>query len=208
MGKESQSGATAANGELQEPRPVLHHVNLKTTRLDEMVEWYGDLVGMESVYTFPGGAWLTNDGANHRLALLASDRFTEADDLPKRVGLHHLAFEFESMADLLATYVRFKDDRGEVPHMVLDHGMTLSFYFVDPDGNSVELQVDNFGDWSKSTDYMRTDPTFAANPIGVFCDPDQLVAAWRAGAGHDEVHRRALAGEFEPAEQPDLRADL
>ena len=28
---------------------------------------------------------------------------------------------------------------GIKPHMSLDHGITTSFYYVDPDGNSVEL---------------------------------------------------------------------
>ena len=68
------------------------------------------------------------------------------------------------------------------PLMVLDHGMTLSFYFLDPDGNRVELQADNFGDRKRSTEWMRTAPEFAANPIGVPVDPDAIVTARRAGA--------------------------
>ena len=48
------------------------------------------------------------------------------------------------MDELLDTYQRLKSD-GIVPHGCLDHGMTTSFYYVDPDGNSVELQCDNFG---------------------------------------------------------------
>ena len=27
--------------------PVLHHVNLKTTRMQEMIDWYARVVGME-----------------------------------------------------------------------------------------------------------------------------------------------------------------
>ena len=67
--------------------------------------------------------------------------------------------------------------------------MTTSFYFADPDGNSVELQYDNFrGDWAQSAEWMRTAPEFAANPIGTPIDPDQLVAARRAGLSADEIH--------------------
>ena len=44
-------------------------------------------------------------------------------------------------------------------------------YYSDPDDDLVELQVDNFGDWSKSSEWMRTSPEFAANPIGVFFVP-------------------------------------
>ena len=28
--------------------------------------------------------------------------------------------------------------------------MTLSYYYKDPDGNRVELQIDGFGDWPAS----------------------------------------------------------
>ena len=36
--------------------PELHHINLKTTRLQKMVDWYGKVVGTEVVFQFPGGA--------------------------------------------------------------------------------------------------------------------------------------------------------
>jgi len=82
--------------------------------------------------------------------------------------------------------------------------MTLSFYYPDPDGNSVELQVDHFGDWARSTEFMHTE-RFAQDPIGTYVDPEQLIAAWRSGAPPDELHLRAYDGEFAPAEPQDLR---
>ncbi len=187
--------------------PVLHHVNLKTTRLQEMIDWYATVAGLTSIFQFPGGAWLTNDGANHRLALLTSSQMSDDADKLVHTGIHHIAFEYASIDDMLNAYTRLKE-LGIKPHMALDHGMTLSFYFVDPDGNSVELQIDNFGDWAQSTAWMRTSPDFAADPIGKFVDPDQIVAARKAGASHSEVHRRAYAGEFSPSEPMDPRVPL
>ena len=78
-------------------------------------------------------------------------------------------------------------------------------YYVDPDGNSVELQVDNFGDWGRSTDFMRSAPEFAADPIGTPIDPDAYLAAHEAGTSFEELHRRAYAGEFRPSGPIDLR---
>ena len=50
-------------------------------------------------------------------------------------------------------------------------------YYRDPDGNSIELQVDNFGpDPAESTAFMHT-PVFLANPIGVPIHPERYVAA-------------------------------
>ncbi len=187
--------------------PVLHHVNLKTTRVQEMIDWYATVVGFTTVFQFPGGAWLTNDAANHRLALLASSKMSDDPDKIVHTGIHHVAFEYEKIDDLLHTYTRLKE-LGIMPHMSLDHGMTLSFYYVDPDGNSVELQIDNFGDWAQSQEWMRTSPDFAADPIGKFVDPDQIIEARKTGASFAEIHRRAYAGEYPPSGPIDPRVPL
>ncbi len=88
------------------------------------------------------------------------------------------------------------------------HGATTALYYADPDGNSVELLVDNFGDWAESTEYMRTSPEFAAMPMGAYVDPEQLVAARQAGASFAELHHRAYAGEFAPSTAADPRVLL
>jgi len=183
--------------------PTLHHVNLKTSRLGEMIDWYGLVVGMRPTYAFDGGAWLSNDSANHRLALLSTPLVCDDPDKLVHAGIHHMAFEYATLDELLSTYVRL-DAVEVVPHSVLDHGMTLSFYYPDPDGNSVELQVDHFGDWTRSTEFMHGE-RFAEDPIGTYVDPRQLVAAWQSGTSAAELHRRAYDGEFAPAEPQDLR---
>ena len=186
---------------------TLHHINLKTTRLQEMIDWYTTVLGMKSNHQFEGGAWLTNDDANHRLALLTSPLLQEDPDKLMRAGMHHSAYEYASIDDLLDTYTRLKG-QGIVPHACLDHGMTTSFYYADPDNNSVELQVDNFGNWEQSGEWMRTSPQFAADPIGMPIDPDQMVEARKAGASFEEIHRRAYAGEFKPSTPLDLHVPL
>jgi catechol-2,3-dioxygenase len=184
--------------------PRLHHVNLKTCRMDKMIDWYGKVAGMRLQFKVPGAAWLTNDAANHRLAFLATPALSDDAHKLSHTGMHHLAFEFDDLDHLLDAYVRLRD-QGIVPHAGLDHGMTLSFYYVDPDGNSVELQADNFGDWAASSEFVRSSPDFARDPIGTPVDGDRLVAARTAGASAEEIHRRAYAGEFRPQAPLDLR---
>lgn len=188
-------------------RPALHHLNLKTNRLQEVIDWYATVVGMRLVFRFPGGAWLTNDAANHRLALLTSPQLSEDPDQLMHTGMHHWAFEHATIDDLLHTYTRLKAVEIK-PHICLDHGITTSFYYVDPDGHSVELQVDNFGNWEESSEWMRTSSQFAANPIGTPIDPEQMIAARQAGASFSELHRRAYAGAFQPADPWDPRVPL
>lgn len=185
-------------------KPALHHVTFKTRRLDEMIDWYGKVVGMVPNFRDSVAAWMTNDEANHRVALLG---VPGVEDDPSRIphaGMHHSAFEYSNLDQLLETYERLKAD-GIIPHAALDHGLTTSLYYVDPDGNSVELQVDNFGDWRASSEWMRTAPEFKANPIGVQVDPEKLVSARRGGADAAELHRRGYAGEFDPGTPLDLR---
>ncbi len=184
--------------------PVLHHVNLKTTRLQEMIDWYGLVIGTRVIHQFVGGAWLRNDAANHRLALLTMPAVSEDPHKLEHAGLHHTAYEHPSMDELLDNYARLRE-QGIVPHACLDHGMTMSFYYVDPDGNSVELQCDDFGDWSQSKAIMLESAEFTANPIGVTVDPEALLAARDAGATPADIHCRAYSREFTPDAPLDLR---
>lgn len=185
-------------------KPVFHHVNLKTTRLQAMIDWYVNVVGMRVTHQAPVGAWLTNDTANHRLALLALPGYVDDPDKERHTGLHHTAFEYASLSELYGSYGRLKD-QGIEPRICLDHGMTTSLYYADPDQNLVELQADNFGDWTKSTAWMATSPEFAANPIGVPFDPAKVYAAYKAGAAPHDLQKRVMAGEF-PAAMPNLTA--
>jgi catechol-2,3-dioxygenase len=114
-------------------KPVLHHVTLKTTRVQEMVDWYGTVVGMTINHHSRFGAWMTNDAANHRVALLAHPALSDDPDKVPHAGIHHLAFEYSDMGELMATYERLRT-LGIHPHVCLDHGLTTSLYYVDPDG--------------------------------------------------------------------------
>ncbi len=49
---------------------------------------------------------------------------------------------------------------------------------------------------------MRTSEDFHANPIGAFVDPAKVADAAAAGASFDEIHQRAMAGEFAPPAPP------
>ena len=181
--------------------PTFHHFNLKTTRLQEMIDWYRTLVGADVIHQFEGGAWLTNDEANHRIALLAFPNFVEDPEKETRTGMHHSAFEYASFEELNSSYLRLKEEQ-IMPALCLDHGMTLSYYYADPDGNHVELQVDCFGDWTKSKDWMRHSHEFKANPIGVFVDPGRIAADHADGMTFEEIHAKAMAGGYAPEQAP------
>jgi catechol-2,3-dioxygenase len=107
-------------------KPTLHHFNLKTTKLQELIDWYAAVVGAEVTFKDATGAWLTNDAANHRIALLAFPGFVDDPDKETRTGMHHSAFEYGSFDELNASYLRLRE-QGIEPDMCIDHGMTLSY---------------------------------------------------------------------------------
>ena len=201
----SGSEQTAASGQQAIKRPVFHHVNLKTIRMTEMIEWYGKVIGSWRQFQNDVMGFVTNDEVPGRIALLTSPKLTDDADRARHTGMHHSAWEYASVGDLLESWERMQGE-GIEPHMALDHGFVLSFYYVDPDGNSVELQADWNNNNAVSCEFMQTSPTFRANPVGHFVDPAQMFAARRGGMSIEELHRRSYeAGEFKPAVQPDMR---
>jgi catechol 2,3-dioxygenase-like lactoylglutathione lyase family enzyme len=178
-------------------KPTLHHVQIKTTRLQEMKSWYMAVLGAEVQFEFELGAFLYNDAANHRIVLIQTPKISEIPDKWSRAGLEHTAFEYDDLAQLLSTHERLKQ-AGIEPFICLDHGLTTSFYYSDPDKNSVELQVDNFGDWAKSSAFFHSQG-FLDDPIGPQVDPEQLKDALHAGLSEEEIHKRSRQGEYPPA---------
>lgn len=185
-------------------KPNLHHVTFKTTRLDEMIAWYDAVVGCEANFKMEAAAWTSNDSANHRIAFLATPGIKEDPEKVAHSGMHHTAFEFGVLHDLLDNYERLAE-ADILPHICLDHGLTMSFYYLDPDGNSVELQSDNFGNWIHSGHWMRTSPEFAREPIGVEVDPPKLIQALKDGVAVADLLRKTRAGDFLPEKRGDIR---
>jgi catechol 2,3-dioxygenase len=200
----SDQHATAGTTDRDVRYAQFHHVNFITTRKDAMRDWYVEVFDMDISLDVPFGCWMTNDRANHRVALTALPGVSPDPDRRYHARMHHVAFEYQSFDDLNATYLRLRE-KGIVPKACLDHGMTTSYYYEDPDGNYVELQCDNFGDWDKSRAYMKESLPFSENPIGAFIDPAKVADAYAAGESHADILKRAWdTTELRPDEFPDM----
>ena len=184
-------------------KPSLHHVTIKTSRLDEMVAWYTLVLGAQVQFKDRNAAWMTNDGANHRIAFLAVPGLSDDGDKVRHNGMHHCAFEYDSFADLMSSFDRMRS-AGVMPAFCLDHGLTISLYYKDPEGNFVELQSDNFSDWARSSEWMRTSPDFAANPIGTFFDPARVYDKFQAGVDFKSLQKAVRAGDYLPDPIPGI----
>ena len=181
--------------------PTLHHINLKTSRLNEMIKWYSLVVGAEVQFRNDVAAWTSNDQANHRVAFLAVPGLSDDADKVRHNGMHHCAFEFDSFDDLMNHFDRLRA-AGIEPAFCLDHGLTISLYYKDPESNFVELQSDVFRDWKLSTEYMRTSRAFSENPMGVFFDPARVYESFKSGTALRVLERSIRAGDYAPISVP------
>ena len=184
-------------------KPTLHHVTIKTSRLDQMIAWYTLVIGADIQFRDGTACWMTNDAANHRIAFLAVPGLGDDADKTRHNGMHHCAFEYGSFADLMASYDRMRN-AGVEPAFCLDHGLTISLYYKDLEGNYVELQSDNFSDWKQSSEWMRTSPDFAANPIGTFFDPARVYDDFQSGMDFKKLQKAVRAGAYLPDPIPNI----
>jgi hypothetical protein len=67
-------------------------------------------------------------------------------------------------------------------------------YYQDPDGNQIELQVDNYDNIEDATAFFYS-PAFAENPIGVEFDPEDLLRRVEAGEDQAVLKRRPDIGQ-------------
>lgn len=160
----------------------LAHVVLRTPRFEAMKKWYLALLHGRVAYENEALAFVSYDEEHHRIALINIPQL--ADKAPGTSGMDHMAFTYASLADLAANYTRLKAEEGIAPFWAINHGPTTSLYYRDPDGNQVELQVDNFDSDEEGNAFFAS-AEFAENPIGVDFDPDEL--ARRLAAGESEA---------------------
>jgi catechol 2,3-dioxygenase-like lactoylglutathione lyase family enzyme len=178
------------------PPTKLAHVVFQTNRIPEMRDWYCAVLGARVVYENDRLCFVTYDDEHHRVAFAnfgpLAPRDPSATELMIRAteppGLHHVAFTFGDLGELVGTYARLRE-RGVRPIFCVNHGPTTSMYYRDPDGNRVELQIDNFATAAEGEAWMRS-AAFADNPIGVEFDPDELTARFRAGVPAAELVAR------------------
>ena len=174
------------------------HVVLKTFQLAAMRDWYCAVLDAHVVHETPDKAvFLTYDEEHHRVAITQLEGEPPATVPKPMAGLLHLAYTHSNIRMLLSQFDALRQ-QGIEPISSVNHGPTVSLYYVDPDGNRVELMIDRFADVQEAIDFMAT-PGFQKNPAGVDIDPARLFDRMVAGATDDElIAFQPSAGGFDP----------
>jgi catechol-2,3-dioxygenase len=173
---------------LPEPTSVISpykvsHYGVRTTRIPVLRDWYITVLGLAVVFESDDLCLLTFDNEHHRLSLLHAD----AAHVPQTEtnGIEHGALTYASLSDLISTYERLKK-LDIKPYSCVNHGPTTSIYYSDPDGNHVELLVENFPNiealkaWFVTGEHER-------HPHGVPFDPDKLATKFHTGVPVTEL---------------------
>ena len=135
----------------------LGHVVFYVRDLDKSVAFYTDVVGLDvKGRIFNNRAVLLSGGRSHHELLLIQVGDAPGPLSGRRLGLYHVAWKVgERLDDLRAA----RDRCARAGHTIdgmSDHTVSQSLYLRDPDGNEVELFIDdpNF-DWHRDGSWME-----------------------------------------------------
>jgi catechol 2,3-dioxygenase-like lactoylglutathione lyase family enzyme len=176
----TDSGTALAEGNVRasivSPSKLAHFV-LRTNKYAIMLDWYKTVLNATAAFENEGLAFLCYDDEHHRVAILNIPTLV---DQPEGIaGVHHIAFTYASLTDLLENFERL-GSLGINPVYTINHGPTTSLYYADPDQNQLEFQVENFDTVEESGKFFFSE-AFAENPIGVEIDAADLLRRLRAG---------------------------
>jgi len=175
------------------------HVVYRTCRFDQMLAWYRDVFDARIQHQNPVMAFLTYDDEHHRFAFIDLAALQPDGGEPEKeglIGVDHVAYTYGSLEDLFSNYEQLKA-KGIKPYWCIHHGVTVSMYYADPDGNQMEFQVDAFESSEDCNDFL-CGPIFAANPVGVEYDPEDWLAQMRAGKPASEFLAHQPHGPVSP----------
>lgn len=136
------------------PKKVGHLV-LNVKDVEASTKFYTEVLGFDiAVKRSDGSAtFLTCGEIHHDLALFKAPEGAEPIK-PGALGLNHFAVQVEDLDALKEVYRSLKEYGVEVSRTV-DHSMTRSVYFSDPDGNGIEFFCDTFANPADGLAEMR-----------------------------------------------------
>jgi catechol 2,3-dioxygenase len=114
------------------------HVVIKMRDLEAAKRFYRDILGMQITDEREGfGVFFRFHDYHHDIAVF---KVNEDAESPRKnqVGLAHIALVADSFDTVKAMYQRLKAHNVPIVRTV-DHGITQSVYFTDPEGNELEI---------------------------------------------------------------------
>lgn len=182
--------------------PQFSEVILKTARFATLKDWYETVTDVKAFFVRDDAKNATWAGAWNIafIRIFSAHPYTQvlgifevpalsgqADNQKGTPGLHHMQLRHAGLDHLFSRYEALHA-RGITPMRSFNHGPGTSFYYHDPDGNTVELSSANFANEADYLAYFRSE-AYAKNISGIEIDPTEFVARYRAGTPQAELVR-------------------
>jgi len=123
------------------------HVVIKVRDLERSARFYSEVMGLQVMKMEPGfkmGFFACNGRDHHEIAAIEVGPDAPSPQL-HAIGLSHIAFRLCDEAHLRAAYDDLKAHGIKIVTAV-NHGVTKSVYFMDPDGHQLEVYCDGLPD--------------------------------------------------------------
>ena len=130
----------------------LGHVVFYVREMKRSLAFYRNLLGFELVgeMKHPLNAVALTSGRTHHEILLIEVGAAPPPQKGHRLGLYHIGIKMGDSLDELRTVRNELNEAGVLISGMSDHTVSQSLYLEDPDGNEVELYVDEPSvDWKK-----------------------------------------------------------
>ncbi|WP_176594325.1 VOC family protein [Sphingobium sp. EM0848] len=118
------------------------HVVISVRDMQKSRDFYTRILGLQVMGEIQGVIFLSAGGRDHHELGLA-EIGSQADKAKiNEIGMLHFAFRLRNEDDLQEAYDTFLREGVEIAYTV-NHGVTKSVYFYDPDGHELEVYADN-----------------------------------------------------------------
>jgi catechol 2,3-dioxygenase len=119
------------------------HVVIKVRDVERSKKFYTEVLGLQLMMEVPQlkMAFFASNGRDHHEIACVEVGAEAAGNQPKQIGLVHIAFRLRDEEHLRAAYKELKEHDATI-NFTVDHGITRSIYFRDPDGNQLEVYRD------------------------------------------------------------------
>jgi catechol-2,3-dioxygenase len=160
------------------PIQRLNHAVLYVRDVDRSVAFYTEALGFRVKVALPGAAFLQAEGSSndHDLGLFAAGEHAGASTAGRTsVGLYHLAWEVDTLAELRRVAEVLTRHGALVG--ASDHGTTKALYAHDPDGLEFEVS------WLVPADLLTDDLTMRTAPLDLEAEIARYGADTAGGVG-------------------------
>lgn len=189
----SESVENNSTGASTKP-PYISHYGIRAKQYKEMIQWYKTVFHAEIQHENEFLAFMTFDEEHHRIVIFEDP--DTVDRPPTAAGIDHIGYGVANFGELVRSYERLKA-QGITPFIQLNHRFTTSLYYHDPDGNEVELSVDNLSTKEECHAFVRSDQMaeIGKPPFGYTFDPDDLAKLYHEGVSQDQLARIGISDE-------------